>query len=106
MNGSWNRSICVFNEKVWDTIFKEDILKSYSLIKAVENSKLPNVEHYYLDIKRGDEIVGILPCFTFSISLEILMTKTFKKNRSVSSKLLSPLHEVGYFLCWNTNSYL
>lgn len=79
MNGSWNTSINNYNKVVWDKIFNEDILKSYSLLNAVENSKLPNVEHYYLDIKRGGDIVGILPCFTFSISLEILTTKAIKK---------------------------
>ncbi|MEL7147104.1 MAG: GNAT family N-acetyltransferase, partial [Bacteroidota bacterium] len=70
----------VFDRKSWDALYGTDaIFQQHAFCRAVENSGFPDISFYYLRIKDGDETIGVVPCFSYRVGLEILAGDFLKK---------------------------
>ncbi|MCA1745888.1 MAG: GNAT family N-acetyltransferase, partial [Bacteroidales bacterium] len=78
MNGSnllsaqWHPSITDIPEKEWNQIFDNRQMKSHALFLSMETAGLQNATFWYLTIHRNNQIRAIVPCFTYSLQLDIL----------------------------------
>lgn len=75
----WYDTINSIPENVWNSIFSNNILKSYKFFKVMEESNIPNCTYSYLCIYREEIIVSIIPCFTYKLDL-LILTPTFIKS--------------------------
>lgn len=75
----WCNSINEISPKEWDSIFGNQVLKSYSFFKSTEDAKPPGASFLYLKISRKKEVLAILPCFTYKLSLDILAPNFIKR---------------------------
>ncbi len=75
----WCNSISEISPNDWDSIFENQVLKSYSFFKSTEEAKPPGASFLYLKISRKKEILAILPCFTYKLSLDVLAPDFVKR---------------------------
>lgn len=75
----WYDTINSIPENVWNSIFSNNILKSYKFFKVMEESNIPHCTYSYLCIYREEVIVSIIPCFTYKLDL-LILTPTFIKS--------------------------
>lgn len=72
----WCKSINEINKIEWETIFGNNLIKSYNLFLAMEQSGFTNVEYHYLLIRRKGLIASIIPCFSYNLDLLKLATSS------------------------------
>lgn len=78
-NAFWYSSIEKISSEEWEQIFGKNKVKSYLFFKATELSNLQDTAYHYLRITSNDKIVGITPCFSYKMSLDILAPPFIKK---------------------------
>lgn len=91
----WVESIEQISADDWENIFGTNkIVKSHAFSKAIEQACIPNFQIYYMLVKDESDIVAIVPCFIYSIELEILSGNILKglvsRIRKVYAKFLRP----------------
>ncbi len=74
----WHTSIADIDPPTWDRVFGGSQLKSHALHRAVEESELEGIAMRYLVLEEADAIRGIVPCFTYTIDLDVLATEFFR----------------------------
>jgi hypothetical protein len=72
LSSSWYNSVYEINEKDWNQVFPDELLKSTTLFKVMEDAFIDTVKHHYLCIYDNDKIVSILPCFEYRLELDVI----------------------------------
>lgn len=75
----WKKKIEEIDSKTWENVFDNNILRSYKLQKTVESSYLDNIEIEYLHAIENENTLAIIPCFTFTLELDLLTSNKLKK---------------------------
>jgi predicted N-acyltransferase len=81
------KSIHLIEETVWNSLLTEhDVFNTHRFISVVENARVENASFWYLVFYDGEEIVGHAVLSSFSISLDLFISKnalirTIKKIR-------------------------
>lgn len=75
----WHRSVFNISEKYWVEIFGKKCIKSTSFFRAIELSKMPNVEFHYLTITENAKVVVIVPCFFLKLDIIDVLGKSIIK---------------------------
>jgi len=76
----WQRSIETISKEIWDACFgDENALHSYGLAKAVERSKIKEMEFHYLIGERNEKAVFILPCFCLRITSAAFASPAYRR---------------------------
>lgn len=57
--------------KEWEAVFPNEILYSQKLFLTMEQS-FPNIDYTYLCIRLNDEMLTIIPCFTYKLQLDVV----------------------------------
>ncbi len=85
---TWFNTIEDIKASEWNNIFKyKPILTKYEFSKAVERSELEDVYLHYLVVSDNNTIYAILPCFLYSVKLEILAGDGIKKVLNLIRKI-------------------
>ncbi|MEM7310912.1 MAG: GNAT family N-acetyltransferase [Planctomycetota bacterium] len=67
---SWVTSVEEVGRATWERCFgTHDVYRSYALALATERARIEGIEHRYLLGRRGDDVLVLLPCFRFRLSL-------------------------------------
>lgn len=72
LSTQWHPSIAAIPEKEWNQMFDNRQMKRHALFLSMERSDLQNATFWYLTIHRNNQIVAIVPCFTYGLQLDIL----------------------------------
>lgn len=73
LNYRWETCIDAIGKEAWDACFgTRNVYDSFELAQAVEKSRLPGVDNYYLVGERAGKAVFLLPCFRIRVSLSML----------------------------------
>ncbi len=90
----WRNSIGLIQRDDWVTIYgDDDIYNSYEFHKAVEDAKLEGVRHTYLCVFEDNDLLALIPTFTYSLSLleseNVLVKKTLDCIKKYYRRFLS-----------------
>lgn len=74
----WIPRISEIDPSDWEAVFGTAPTRSYAFHRAVEEAGLAGIQMHYLVLRAGGEVRAILPCFTYSIELDILADGNFR----------------------------
>lgn len=75
----WKGSIDECDRGFVDACAGSDVLKCSALLRAVERSRLRDIETMYLECSDGGGTRAVVPCYTFELPLELLTAGWLKR---------------------------
>ena len=89
----WVSKIDEIKKKDWEDCFAGcNILQSYDFAKAVEHSRLEQIDHCYLVAYTQEKVAAIIPCFLYRVSITVVsgpfMQKIVNSLRKINKNLL------------------
>lgn len=65
----WSPTIDEISSEDWMKIYGDDVIKSYSFMKANEVAKFDEVSFHYLQVFKDNQTIAIVPCFAYGMDL-------------------------------------
>lgn len=78
MKAEWINSIHNVSEKEWNQVFPDEVLKSITLFKVIEDSFINTIQHHYLRISDNENIIALIPCFEYRLELDVIASEGFQ----------------------------
>lgn len=76
----WFTKVETINRNEWDACFeKGDVLGSFDLARAIENSKLPDIEFHYLVGIQDNQLSFVIPCYVCTVPLDALAPSLIRR---------------------------
>lgn len=75
----WEDTIENIDPKTWNLIFNYEVIKSHAFFLSMEKSNLPEVAMFYLLVYNRDEVLSIIPCFSYKMDISVLAPKWIKR---------------------------
>lgn len=75
----WYDSVREIKQSDWSLIFPNEVLKSTTIFKTMEDSFGEMIKYHYLCVYNRDDIVAIIPCFEYILNLEVVASSTIQK---------------------------
>ncbi len=73
LEARWVGSIHDIGREAWHTCFPTtDVMQSFELHQATEAASLDDVQFHYLVLQSAGEVLAIVPCFRFRMSLTVI----------------------------------
>ncbi len=94
----WYDSIMDVNAKEWYEIFSDEVLKSRSLFKSMEDSFKDLIKYHYLCVYNNNEIICILPCFEYRLNLDVVAPNSVQSMTNAIRKIWNNFFSVKVFV--------
>ncbi|RKG98000.1 GNAT family N-acetyltransferase [Corallococcus carmarthensis] len=76
----WVSSIQDIGREAWHTCFPPtDVMQAYELHQATEAASIEDVQFHYLQVRSAGEVLAIVPCFRFRMSLTVIAPENVNK---------------------------
>lgn len=75
----WSLSINEIPNCAWEKVFGNSIVKSRSFFQVMEDSNFAGVSYYYLQIYKCQDVLSIIPCFSYELDFLNLTTSSIIK---------------------------
>lgn len=77
-NVCWLDTVEKISKEDWKEVFPDELLKSHTLFRTMEEAFAGTVKYHYLCVYKGNRIISIFPCFEYSLNLDVVSSAKFQ----------------------------